>query len=256
MIKRKLAISFTVIMLLLLLSSCPLFTSSHEVTVNFNNTKSLEPDALVELNSVVIGKVKSIEPTTQGITIRLHLDPDKAKAVQENAAALIIVENGQARVSILNPSNPARPISAGGSLHGMNSRFELITWQTTQTMNSLQQTFHQTLDSVNDYFESDQWQETKNKTHALLDSLPKETDHNVQRLRTEYDIFLDKLESDSELALDEIEDHYASLAAELEEKKNDFLNNGQKEIAATYDKLLQSLQDTLSRYQTQQRPST
>jgi len=226
---------------ILILHGCSMLNTSIEISAEFRNGKGLESGAKVMFNGVNLGKVKSITPLENSVSVVLSIKKDNASAIQKSAAAIINTENG-VFVEILNPAGSGESIAEGAMLYGLNSKLEVAAWQTGVTFGSAAQMLEQVAQSVQGYFESSEWEQSKTDLRNQLAELEKQSQQSMQgmadEIAKEIDEAVKELESRSARASENAKKHLD----ELEKQAQEFQNNGQADLAATLQRILEQLE--------------
>ncbi len=228
-----------------------MFNNSIEIGAEFGNGKGLESGAKTMFNGVTVGKVKSVTSQENGVSVILSIGKDNASAIQKNAAAIINTD-GSAFVEILNPAGSGETIAEGAMLYGLNSKLELAAWQTGVTFGSAAQMLEQVVQSVQGYFASDEWEQSKTDLREQLAELEKQSQQSMQGMAEdiarEIDAAVKELESRSARASEKAKEHMD----ELEKQAQEFQNNGQADLAETLQRILEQLEAAMQNQSGQQ----
>lgn len=212
-----------------------------EISAEFRNGKGLEPGAKVLFNGVTVGKVESLNPHENRVSVTFSIDADKSSAIQKNAAAVINSENATF-VEIINPAGSGETIAEGARLYGLNSHLELAAWQTGVTFGAAAQMLEQVAESVTSYLESDEWEQTKKDLQEQLSILEQQSQQAmqgvVQDIAIEIDAAVKELESRSARASENAQKHFEKLEKQFQE----FQNKGQTDLTVTLQRILEQLQ--------------
>lgn len=235
---------------ILILNGCSMLNNSIEISAEFRNGKGLESGDKILFNGVNIGKVKSITPLENRVTVVLSINKDNVGTIQKNAAASINTDNG-VFIEILNPAGSGETIAEGSMLYGLNSKLELAAWQTGVTFGSATQLLEQVAQSVQGYFESNEWEQSKSDLHDQFAELEKQSQQSMQgiaeEISKEIDDAVKELESRSARASENAKKHLE----ELEKRAQDFQNKGQADLAETLQRILEQLEAAMQNQSTQ-----
>lgn len=226
------------------LVSCGSLSNSVRVSVVFDHVDGLKSGHVVQFKGMEIGKVKAVRQTAEGATVRLQIAADEASQVQRNAAA-IIVDGEPQQVRIYNPGTRGDPITEGDTLYGLNSSLELLAWQAGSSVGAMTHALQEATDTVEDYFESEEWERAKGEMQMQLDLLAKESSETLERMGKDYAALLNELEAQSEVAMDEARKLYAALSKELEAQLREFREKGRHDLADALQRLLDALKSAM-----------
>ncbi len=236
---------------MVLLVGCDLFAPSPQVTVNFSDAKGLQAGDPVELNGAPIGTVAAVELNPAGVSVQLKLEAGKANTVQQGAAAMIATEAPKRRVVVYNPAGQGAAIADGAALRGLNSEFEFTFWQTAGAITAAQKAFKQTAESLQNYFQSEEWRQIKKRMEDLLNSIPEQADAMAQGFREKFEALIRELELQSKQPWAQIEERYKAVLADLDKTQKEFHELGKPEIVASLQKLRDELEASVNRYREQ-----
>ncbi|SES47567.1 MCE family protein [Actinokineospora terrae] len=92
------------------------FTSAAVVTLRVDRVGSqLKTNADVKVRGVVVGAVRAVRTTGDGVVVELAIDEDKLAQLPSNSTARLLPKTlfGQRYVSLVLPAEPARPLADG-----------------------------------------------------------------------------------------------------------------------------------------------
>ncbi|GLZ42344.1 MCE family protein [Actinokineospora sp. NBRC 105648] len=96
------------------------FVSTTPVTLRADRVgNQLKVNADVKVRGMVVGSVRSVSTTGDGVAVELAIDPDKLELLPSNVSARLLPKTlfGQRYVSLVVPVSPARPLAAGDVIH-------------------------------------------------------------------------------------------------------------------------------------------
>lgn len=238
--------SIAVFPLLLLLSGCGSdgkMADSVDLSVRFEQPKQLEEGTKVEFGGVTIGEVVRVIAGDDETTVELRLDADKAGVVQKNAAAVITNLNGPA-VKIINPAEATAEtltVDNGDNLRGLNSSLDEAAWHAGKAIGVMQGVLEQATQSFNEYFESDEWNTTKNEVENGLNDLGEQSAEAAESIRKNVEQMMAELEAQTGETVRDAEKHFG----EIEKQFRDFGENGGQEMLDTFESFLESLREAM-----------
>ena len=233
---RAIKYSITIIAVSLL-SAC--FDSTVDVTARFSEGGNLQTGTSVSFNGVIIGELSEIRIEDGSVMADLSLDADAAKSVQSNAVAVINEESS--RIDISNPSVSADAVADGAHIEGLSTAMERANWQVGSTVEAVSKAMAQAAKSMNDYFASAQWQQSRKQMESLMDSIEKEASAASKQIQEDYREFLDAIESDAKSAVNSAEKSLRKLQDHLQELQQ----QGEQQASKFLQQLLDHLQQVL-----------
>jgi virulence factor Mce-like protein len=106
------------------------FSTYVDVTLEADHTgNQLLVDSDVKERGIIVGSVKSVSSKGDGAIVKLELNPGRVKQIPSNVKAQILPKTlfGEQYVSLIAPSDPARPIKAGDVIPQDRSKGALET---------------------------------------------------------------------------------------------------------------------------------
>ncbi|SDD93072.1 MCE family protein [Actinokineospora iranica] len=92
------------------------FVTTTPVTLHTDRVgNQLKANADVKIRGVMVGTVKQVRTTGDGVAVDLAIDPDKLPLLPSNVSARLLPKTlfGQRYVSLIVPERPSRPLAAG-----------------------------------------------------------------------------------------------------------------------------------------------
>ncbi|MBM7773525.1 phospholipid/cholesterol/gamma-HCH transport system substrate-binding protein [Actinokineospora baliensis] len=92
------------------------FTSAAVVTLRADRVgNQLRVNADVKVRGVIVGSVRAVSTTGDGVSVELAIDPDRLGQLPSNSTARLLPKTlfGQRYVSLVLPDEPARPLADG-----------------------------------------------------------------------------------------------------------------------------------------------
>jgi len=227
-----------ILLLIVVLSGCSRQTT---VSTSFDEDAELEAGAPVYLGDVRVGEVSALSRTGTLTDAELSLDPDLATGLSAGSAALLTTRNGQTVIQLYNyrPGNQA--LKDGDNLVGLNNALEYAAWQAGEALDTGQQSMEDMADSVSEYFESEEWQQRKERMNQRMEGLKEQLGRTYEETSRAYRQFLEDLESDSAATRERARESYAELAQKLRERMARLKEQGNEKLVEPLQKLLEDL---------------
>lgn len=227
-----------VLFLSLVLSGC---SQGMSVSTSFDENVDIETGTPVYLGDVEIGEVTRLTTAGTLTEVELSLDPDLATGLSNGSAALLTTRDGQTVIQLYNYRPGNEPLQEGDSLVGLNNALEYAAWQAGEALDTGKQSMDEMAASVSEYFESEEWQQRKERMNQRLEGLKEDLGRTYEETNRAYRKFLDDLESDSAVARERARESYAELAQKLREEMARLKEQGNDKLVEPLQKLLEDL---------------
>lgn len=223
------------LLLLFLLAGC---SRSIAVSTVLEDTGGLRNGDKVYLDAREVGSVGGIEAAAQtpGFTIAVDLYPEHAELVQENAVAYVPLESPP-RLVLVNPSQTAAPVTAGGRLKGL-SPLELTIWQVSDAASRASSLMEAFALKIDEYFESEEWAETSAQIDEEMAELAASSRASAERVAEELQQLLESLTETAADSANELGDELERIEQDIDELQAE----GHDELANSLRRLLERLQ--------------
>lgn len=245
-----------IVLLAQLLIGCEQAPTGVRAVVAFKDVEGLRSGDPVELNGIKVGEVSAVETGAGEVKVRLRLEAAQASGVRQEAVALIVSEPDRRAVRLYNPPGQGPAVTDGATLKGFDSLLDLTVWQTTGTVNALQETFKQTSDALQRYFHSQEWQQNKREMEDLIKSIPAQSDAVMEDIIKQFDELMRELESktqDGEVEIkhriERAQRRFQALAEAIDQQR--YVLQARGETAAALEKLRASADASVRRFEAQ-----
>jgi ABC-type transporter Mla subunit MlaD len=234
---------------LLGLAAC---SRSLDVVVSFAAVTGLDKGDAVMLEGEQIGKVAKLENIDQRTKVVLALDPNKAKTLRSNAAAMVVAHHSTQVVEIYNSTTGSSPLGSGRELLAIDSSLELLAWRAGEALDETNKQVGEALTSLQGYFSSPEWEQQKNELQEDLAELEQAVGRSSDQARRELEALLGSLENKSKETTKQLNQQYQELKDDLSELGKDLARQGQENLVPALEKILSTVRAALEQYQHQE----
>jgi ABC-type transporter Mla subunit MlaD len=225
---------------------------SLDVVVSFTAAPGLHKGDAVMLDGEQIGKIAKLAHIDQRTKVVLALDPDKAKTLRSNAAAMVVTQDSTHVVEIYNSSTGSSPLVSGHELLAIDSSLEFLAWRAGETLDQTNKQVGEALSSLQDYLSGPEWEQQKKELQEDLTELEQAVGRSSDQARRELESLLDSLENKSKQTAEQLEQQYRALKDDLSELGRDLARQGQENLLPALEEILATLREALEQYQHQE----
>lgn len=233
----------------IVLTGCGLETT---VSATFNAASGLEAGTPVYLGDILVGEVSDVTTTGETAKAELSLDPELVESLRTGSAALFTSRSGEAVVELYNYRSGKEPLQSGGEMVGLNNTLEYAAWRAGESLDAGRQSMDEMAKSIKDYFDSEEWQQHKERMNRQLADLKEELGRTYEDTNEAYQEFLEDLESESEAARERARESYDELVKRLQEQIARLKEQGNEQIVEPLQRLLDELSRAMQRKPEQQ----
>ncbi len=233
------------------LTSC---APSFEVVLSVPSESGLQKGDAVLFEDVQIGKVAALERADERTKVTLALDPDKAKVLRRNSAAMVVSRNSSRVVEIHNSTTGSETLSSGAELLAIDSNLELMAWRAGEVLDQTNEQVGSAIESLQEYFSSPEWQQRKETVKKELTELEQAVGRSSEEVRVQLESFMNALEGKTEETARQIELQYQRLKEDFSELSNNLAKQGQEKLLPALENLTNIVREALEKYQNQQSP--
>lgn len=196
----------------------------------------------------LIGEVERAAREEDATRVFLSLQPDQAAVLRRGAAAMPVNRNGVTAIEILNSRTGREPLGDNAELVSLNNDFELIAWQTRETLDFTQTTLAAFTASMQKYFDSEDWDQQKKEIEQSLLQLNDDMQSAVMGLLRELEALQQELQAKSEQRTQEAERRLTEVIVALQLQIQSLLQSGQSVLADSLQQLLDMLEQEMKRH--------
>lgn len=222
------------------------------VSATFNAASGLETGTPVYLGDILVGEVSDVTMTGETAKAGLSLDPELVESLRTGSAALFTSRSGEAVVELYRYRPGKDPLQSGGEMVGLNNTLEYTAWRAGESLDAGRQSMDEMAKSIKDYFDSEEWQQHKERMDRQLADLKEELGRTYEETNEAYQEFLKDLESESEAARERARESYDELVKQLQEQIARLKEQGNEQIVEPLQRLLEELSRAMQQKPEQQ----
>lgn len=232
---------FKLLMIISLVTGIYACSQQTDLSVSFDTPQKLSEGAKVYLDGQAVGEVSKISNTNEAMVVTLDLEPESIKHLRSGSAAIVNSKNGEQIVEIYNYRSGKEVLKAGDQLIGLNNLLEYAAWQAGEAIDAGKQSAESALGSVSEYFNSDEWQQQKQKMNDQMAKLQQDLGQAFEESRQAIDQLLQDLEAGSDQAREETKKSYEELSAQLKTEIERLRKQGKEQLIDPLKQLLDEL---------------
>lgn len=216
-----------------------------QVSVPFATEVEVDAGNNVWFGQDVIGEVERVAKQDSGTRVFLSLDPDKIKSLKKGAAAMVVRRDGATGIEIFDFRSGQQPLSGSDELTALNNGIEYIAWQSREAMDFSHQALSAFTTSMQNYFDSEEWQQQKEAMEQSLTKMGDDAQAAVMEIQRNYEAMAKELQDQSEQNRAEIERKFKETAAVLQQQIKELLQSGEAALADSLQQFLDMLEQMM-----------
>lgn len=218
------------------------------VSALFSTDADVGVGSRVVYEQTVIGKVEQVSGAGAGTRVQLLLDPSKSGDLKKGSALMLEGDGGDRVARIYNFRAGEEPLRDGDELVALNNAIEYVTWQTGEAMGFGQSLLSGATQSLEDYFNSEEWMQQKEDMGRSLSQLGADAQEAAEDMQREFDALMDSLETQTEQGRKQFEERLQEFTDNLGQQIEQSIRDGEKAVADSLQQLLDALEQLMKQY--------
>ncbi|MFC1681884.1 hypothetical protein ACFL1S_08965, partial [Pseudomonadota bacterium] len=130
---------------------------------------------------------------------------------------------------------------------------EYLAWQTGKTVDSAQSSLAEMTESVENYFNGEEWASKREQVENKLEQLGVNAEMTMRQMQEDYDALVEDLESKTEESAELAQKHYDQLSENIQKQFKLLMDNGEETVAGTMQQFSETVDALMEKYSAENR---